>query len=130
MDDLYKDDWEEEDFYDGEYDEDAVSEIAGITDTVTDYTYTDLEYPCILFREGFSCPKHQLKVVSNMVRTGNVEKDINLYFINNGEVFRMGMISGIQVSSFIEIIGEDNLIGFYEDGTKLEGDRLYVLCSF
>ena len=101
----------------------------GISDKVTEFTYSNLEYPCIVFREDFSCPKHKLRAVSNMVKAKGVEKDINLYFTDKGELFKMGMLSGLQVNPFLEIIGCESVIGFYDENTKLENDRLYTLCT-
>lgn len=117
-------------FYGEENDETVVQDIDGITDTVTNYTYTNLNYPCVLFNEGFTCPKHQMKVVSNMVNTGGKDKDISLYFQNEGEIYKLGMINGFQMKGFIDIIGLDNIIGFYDENTELLGDKLYTLCSF
>ena len=57
----------EEELYVG-YDEDTVNEIEGITDKVTDLSYTKLEYPAILFKEDFQLPKHKILLISNMVK--------------------------------------------------------------
>lgn len=99
----------------------------GISDKVTEFTYSNLDYPCIVFREDFSCPKHKLRAVSNMVKAKGVNKDINLYFTDKGELFKMGMLSGLQINPFLEIMGCDSVIGFYDAETKLEGGLLYTL---
>lgn len=117
-------------FYGEGNDESKVKDIQGITDTVTDYTYTNLEYPCIMLKEGFTCPKHKMKVISNMVKTTSDDKDISLYFVESGELFKIGMLGGLQVSSFIDIVGVENLVGYFLDGTKLEGSKIYTLCTF
>lgn len=117
-------------FYGSENDENNVKDIEGITDKVTEFTFTKLAYPCIVLKEGFNCAKHQLKVISNMVKAAGEDKDINLYFIDKGTTYKMGKLSGMQMSSFLDIVGTDNIIGFYDDGTRLEKDRIYVLCSF
>ena len=115
-------------FYGEDGDSEVKQEIHGISGQVTDFTYTNISYPCIIFREGFTCPKHQMQVISNMVKTVNDVKDISLYFIDKGELFKMGMLSGLQVSSFLEIIGTEKVFGYYDKDTKLENSKLYTLC--
>ena len=121
---------EDFEFYGEGTDETPVQDVKGITDKVTDYTYTNLNYPCIMLKEGFTCPKHKMKVISNMVKTSNNDKDISLYFTDDGELYRIGMLSGLQLSSFIEIVGLENIVGFFEDGTRLVGSKIYTLCTF
>lgn len=116
-------------FYGEEADQDTEQVVRGITDKVSDYTFTDMGYPCIIFKDGFTCPKHQLKVVSNMVKSNSADKDVNLYLITKGELFKMGMLSGIQISAFLEVIGCDKLTGFLDKKIRLENDRLYTLCT-
>lgn len=121
---------DDEEVYEG-YVEDEVSEMEGITDKVTNYTYTKLEYPCLLFRKGVQLEKHKVQVVSNMVnsKTLGSNKDISLYLSNNGELFKIGKISGVQVLPLLEIIGEENLQGFLDKDTELKGSLIYTLCS-
>lgn len=121
-------------FYGEENDETKVKEVKGITDKVTEYVYTNLSYPCIIFKKGFSCPKHQMKVLSNMVKSQGVPKDITLYFEKDrgtaeSEIYKLGMISGLQVDSLLSIFDLEKLVGFYDENTVLEGSKLYVLCS-
>ena len=54
-------------FYGEEAEEDKVEEIQGITENVSEFTYSSLEYPCIMFKDGFSLKNHKWKVLSNMV---------------------------------------------------------------
>lgn len=117
--------------YEG-YSESEVKEIKGITDTVTDLSFTKLDYPAVIFKEGFTLPKHRAIAISNMVKssTGNSSKDITLYFQNKGELFKMGKISGVQYSSLLDMVSLDNIIAFYEEGSRLEGGLVYTLCSF
>lgn len=126
-------DYEEyDDIYSG-YDEDgSVGEISGITDKVTDYTYTGLSYPCVIFKQGTSLEKHKVNIISNMVKSSvsGVLKDISLYFENAGQLYKLGMIAGIQVDALIEIAGRDSLIAFNEQNIELKGSLIYTLCSF
>lgn len=119
-------------FYEG-YSEDEieVKEIEGITDTVTDYTFVGLTYPCIVFKEGFTLEKHKVQVISNMVNSisKGVKDDIAIYFNNNGDLYKLGEINGLQVSSLIDIVGRDNLMAFMDKGEELNGSLIYTLCS-
>ena len=115
-------------FYGEGYDENTDSEIKGITDTVTDFVYTGLNYPNIIIKEGFTCPKHKMQVLSRMVKSSSREiKDVNLYFVQGGELYKMGMLSKGQVMAFLDMVGIDMLDAFLDEKTKLEGDRIYVL---
>lgn len=102
----------------------------GITDRVTEYTYTKLEYPCILFNEGFSAPMHKLTVVSNMVKSNAGDKDISLYMRKGDDIFKLGMLSGSQIEAFLDIMGVGSVKGYLDENTLLEGDKLYTLYSF
>lgn len=110
--------------------EDVKQEERGITDRVTEYTYTKLEYPCIIFREGFSAPMHKLAVVSNMVKSNARDKDISLYMRKGDDIYKLGMLAGCQIEAFLDIIGTDSVIGHLDENIKLEGNNLYTLYSF
>ena len=77
-------------------------------------------------------PKHKVMAISNMVKSamGNAEKDITLYFQNNGELYKMGMLSGQQIMSLLQIVPREQLIAYYNDGSLLVDGKIYVLCSF
>lgn len=117
------------DFYGDSTDDAQAKSIKGITDTISEYSFTKFEYPCLVIKRGFTCPKHKMSVISNMVQSSSkLEKDISLYFTDtSGEVFKLGMLAGIQVSAFLDMIKVENIIGFFEDKKLLEGDLLYVL---
>ena len=121
----------ENNIYDGYSEDDEVKEIKGITDAVTDYTYTDIAFPCIIFKSGLRLEKHKVKVISNMVKsaTGSVVKDITLYFAKGKDLYKMGMISGVQVGSLIEMVNLGCIEAYYDKDTKLEGSLIYSLCS-
>lgn len=121
-----------EKIYDGYDEEESVKDIKGITDKVTDYTFTDISFPCVIFKSGLRLEKHKVKVISNMVKstTGSLGKDITLYFSKGDkQLYKMGMLSGIQISSLIEIVGLDNLDAFYDENTRLAGSLIYTLCT-
>lgn len=116
------------DFYEEDTEVDTTTR-EGITGTVTNFTYTGISYPCIIFKDGFTCPKHKLKIISNMVKSVKGKKDISLYFQNKGELFKIGELNGFQVSSLLEIVETSVLTGYYDKDTSLEGDLVYTLCS-
>lgn len=118
-------------FYGEEGDIEETKDIKGISDGITQFTYTNLSYPCILFNKDFKCPKHQLNVIKSMVESSIPTKDISLYFFNsNEELFKIGMIDGLQVKAFLEIIGVDNVKGYLSEDKILDGDLLYTLSTF
>lgn len=120
-----------EEIYKGYSEDSEVKEIKGITDTVTDYTYTGLTYPCIIFKKGIKLERHKVQVISNMVKSSAVGmvKDISLYFNNNEQLYKMGMISGVQVNPLIDVVGRDSLDAFLDKDTKLSDSLIYTLCS-
>lgn len=120
---------EEEDVYQGMLEE-ADTDIEGITDDVVSYTYTDISYPCIIIKDGFTCERHKLDVLSHMVKmSSREEKDISLYMQDGKERYKIGALSGSQIKAFYQIIGEENVSVYYSENKELEGDMKYVLCS-
>lgn len=123
-------DYEDDDFYGVDCTESPKVEIPGITDKVVNYSYTGMMYPCVMIKEGFTCPQHKMVVLSKMAQmSGSGNKDITLYFENKGELLKLGMLSGLQIKAFFDIVGEDNVRAFYEEGFELKGDKKYVLCA-
>ena len=116
---------EDFDFYD-DVDEN-VDDIKGLTDEVTEFTYTDLSYPCLVFCEGFQLASHKWRVLSNMVKSEAPDKDISLYFMENGDMLRIGSISGRQVDAVLDLIDTANVVGYMSEGVELRGDLLYTL---
>lgn len=117
--------------YEGYSEDSEVKEIKGITDKVTDYTYTKLSYPCIIFKEGIKLERHKVQVISNMVKssTAGMIKDITIYFDKTGNLYKMGMLSGFQVNPLIDLVGVEGLDAFLDEDTKLEGSLIYTLCT-
>lgn len=120
---------DELDFY-GDESEGEDTEIKGITGKVSSFTYTNVSFPCFIFNEGCAIPKHKLRIVANMVKSGNMQdKDTSLYFIQNGELFKIGSLSGTQIMGFLDLMGIDCLTGYTDAENKLEGGKLYSLCT-
>lgn len=121
-------DEDESSFYDGC--KESSEDVEGITGQVSSFTFTNINYPCFIFREGSEIPKYKLRIVANMVKSGNMQdKDTSLYFMQNGDLYKIGSLSGLQIMGFIDLIGIDNLIGYASKDEKLEGSSLYCLCT-
>ena len=106
-----------------------VRDIKGITDSVSKYVYANMEYPSICLKPDLVLPKHKWEVISKIAKPVGVDKNISLYIIRNGETFKIGKLSGIQVKVFIDMVGLENVFGFHRDGRELIGDKVYVLSS-
>ena len=121
-------DKDESSFYDDC--EESSEDVEGITGQVSSFTFTNINYPCFIFKEGSEIPKYKLRIVANMVKSGNMQdKDTSLYFMQNGDLYKIGSLSGLQIMGFIDLIGIDNLIGYASKDEKLEGASLYCLCT-
>lgn len=119
---------EEFDFYeDNEEGKEEVRDVKGLTDTVSKYVYNNMEFPCICLKEDIKLPKHKWVIISKLVKQGSSGKNISIYMLRGGEMFKAGSLSGLQVKAFIDIVGLDNLFGYFNKDKELIGDRLYVL---
>ena len=113
----------------GEDREDAV--VEGVTDSISQYAFTDIQYPCIMFNKGFHTEKHKFQVLQNMLSNPQMESDISVYFTNSkGEVLKVGKISGYQLAFMLDIVGRDKVTGYYADGSELKDGLIYTLCKF
>lgn len=115
------------DFYGEESEKEEIREVRGITDTVSRFVYSDMDFPCICLKDDLKLPKHKWMLISTLVKQGNISKTIPVYLIRNGDLFKVGALSTVQIKSFIDVVGLDNMFGFYNKDKKLEGDRLYIL---
>lgn len=103
----------------------------GLTGTVTRYTTDDLEFPCYIVSAPFE--KYKIKVLQSMFkRVDSYDEEesnlaIHLYFEEGDNRVGLGKIYPRQVKSFLQLFSSNNVSGFYNKDTKLEGDYLYVL---
>lgn len=118
---------EDFDFYEGDSEEEVVRDVKGLTDTVSKYVYSSMNFPCICLKEDLKLPKSKWLLISKLVKQGAEDKNISVYMIRNGELYKAGSLAGSQVIPFIDVLGIDNLFGFYSKDKELRGDRLYVL---
>ena len=121
---------DEFDFYGDGSTEEVVRDVKGVTDSVSEYVFVDMEYPNLCLKADLVLPKHKWEVISKLSKIGGkADKNISLYIVRHGELFKIGALNGVQVKSFIDIVGIDNIEGHHRDGRKLEGSKLYVLSS-
>lgn len=116
-------------FYGEDEEKEEVRDIKGITDEVSKYVYSNLSYPCICLKEDVKFPKYKWIAISKLVKQGSSDKNISFYIIRNSDILKAGSLSGIQIKAFIDIVGLDNIFGYYNKDKLLEGDRIYVLSS-
>jgi len=107
-------------------------EQKGITGSVTRYVSGSLDFPCFIVKAPFE--QYKIRVLSTMFQKVDSYSEyesnlaINLYFEStDGRLAGLGKIYPRQVNSFLKLFSTNKVSGFYEDGTELQGDYLYVL---
>lgn len=95
-------------------------------DHVSRYAKAGLNFPCLVIKKGFNAQKHRWMLISNIVKSSK-KSDVGLYLDNGDKTMKLGTVGGSQVRTLIEILGEDNLSGYYDDGRELVGSKLFVL---
>lgn len=93
---------------------------------VSRYAKAGLNFPCLVIKKGFNAQKHRWILISNIVKSSK-KSDVGLYLDNGDKKMKLGTVGGSQVRTLIEILGEDNLSGYYDDGRELVGSKLFVL---
>lgn len=95
-------------------------------ESVSRYAKAGLNFPCLVIKKGFNAQKHRWMLISNIVKSSK-KSDVGLYLDNGDRKMKLGTVGGSQVRTLIEILGEDNLRGYYDDGGELVGSKLFVL---
>lgn len=93
---------------------------------VSRYAKAGLNFPCLVIKKGFNAQKHRWMLISNIVKSSK-KSDVGLYLDQGDKKMKLGTVGGSQVRTLIEILGEDNLSGYYDDGRELVGSKLFVL---
>lgn len=93
---------------------------------VSRYAKAGLSFPCLVIKQGFNAQKHRWMLISNIVKSSK-KSDVGLYLDQGDKKMKLGTVGGSQVRTLIEILGEDNLSGYYDDGRELVGSKLFVL---
>lgn len=95
-------------------------------ESVSRYAKAGLNFPCLVIKKGFNAQKHRWMLISNIVKSSK-KSDVGLYLDQGDKKMKLGTVGGSQVRTLIEILGEDNLSGYYDDGRELTGSKLFVL---
>lgn len=95
-------------------------------ESVSKYAKAGLNFPCLVIKKGFNAQKHRWMLISNIVKSSK-KSDVGLYLDQGDKKMKLGTVGGSQVRTLIEILGEDNLSGYYDDGRELTGSKLFVL---
>ena len=111
-----------EKIYEG-YSETTKGEMA---ESVSRYAKAGLNFPCLVIKKGFNAQKHRWMLISNIVKSSK-KSHVGLYLDQGDKKMKLGTVGGSQVRTLIEILGEDNLSGYYDDGRELAGGKLFVL---
>lgn len=107
--------------------EDYSETTAGeMEESVSRYAKAGLNFPCLVIKKGFNAQKHRWILISNIVKSSK-KSDVGLYLDQGDKKMKLGTVGGSQVRTLIEILGEDNLSGYYDDGRELVGSKLFVL---
>ena len=94
------------------------------------YSSTTLSYPCFILDSKSEFPKHVISALSRMIESSlSLENLIKIYIRNGEELLSLGGISSVQVKATIDLLGRDNIEGYFSKDYPLSGDLIYVLSS-
>ena len=117
------------------YEDDRDFKQAGITGEVTKYPTSKIQYPCYMITSAM--PKYKAEVLQTMVKSINVENydadflatRVYIYIALQNKIYKIGQIYAKQVKSFISLCEGEQLIGYLDADTKLDGMYLYTLAN-
>lgn len=94
------------------------------------YSSTTVSYPCFILDSKTEFPKHVISALSRMIESSlSLDNLIKVYIDNEGELLSLGGISSVQVKATIDLLGRDNIEGYFSKDYPLSGDLIYVLSS-
>lgn len=94
------------------------------------YSSTVLSYPCFILDSSTKFPKHVISALSRMIESSlSLENLIKVYIRNGEELLSLGGISSVQVKATIDLLGRENIEGYFSKDYPLSGDLIYVLSS-
>lgn len=94
------------------------------------YSSTVLSYPCFILDSSTEFPKHVISALSRMIESSlSLENLIKVYICNGEELLSLGGISSVQVKATIDLLGRENIEGYFSKDYPLSGDLIYVLSS-
>lgn len=94
------------------------------------YSSTTLSYPCFILDSKTEFPKHVISALSRMIESSlSLENLIKVYIRNGEELLSLGGVSSVQVKATIDLLGRENIEGYFSQDYPLIGDLIYVLSS-
>lgn len=123
-------------------------EREGITGEITEYSFEDQEYPCMIVEvtEGKQVPMYVMMVLQKFFNSSNSiarnrgeefgsvpdeeKRMIALYVSDGTQTMKLGRIVGMQVPSILELFKGFRILGYIKLGDKvveLKGSKLYIL---
>lgn len=117
------------------YNDERDFEQVGLTGEVSKYAIADMKYPCFIITSKI--PQYKAQVINTMTHSVNVEKfdeeilnsRVHIYIIFEDKTYCLGQIFSKQVKSFISLCKDENVYGYLDGKTKLEGMYLYALAT-
>lgn len=104
--------------------------IGKVDHGVERYSSTTLSYPCFILDSRTEFPKHVISALSRMIESSlSLENLIKVYIRNGKELLSLGGISSVQVKATIDLLGRENIEGYFSKDYPLSGDLIYVLSS-
>lgn len=119
------------------YEDNRSFEQKGLTGSVKRFTTDKMEYPCFIIQSTDDNPVKLFKMqtLQRMFATTKVYDEsltdslIYLYFSTAGKIAKVGSIRPSQVKPILSLFEGNNVIGFLDKDTQLEGMHLYVLAE-
>lgn len=119
------------------FEDNRTFEQEGLTGNVKRYTTEDMTFPCFVICADDEHPVELFKIkILQQMSASSVSFDeetaklaINVYFNQNEQTITITKLYPKQVKSFLKLFENCQIDGYYDDGTKLSGDMLYVLAE-
>ena len=101
------------------------------------YTTENMKFPCFIICSDDEHPVEifKIKLLQQMSSSSMAYNDeraescINIYFSDGQRAATITKLFSNQVKSFLQMFENCKIEGYYTDGTKLEGDMVYVLAE-
>ncbi len=113
-------------------------EQEGITGSITRYTTTTFEYPCIIITHTAEHPimRFQVEALKRIMQTnssfGELKTDeqfVTVYIQMQDVTTKYGKVSTKQMRLLLSTFEKNKLVGYYSDGRILEDFMVYVLAD-
>lgn len=108
----------------------------GITDEIRRYVTDKMGFPCFIIVASEEKPVEMYKVsvlrktfssIAATLDEESIGRDINIYFSQGDRTAMLGKIQPRQVKSFLKLFEYNEVHGYLDKDTPLEGQYMYVL---